>query len=161
VEHIAVYGADNDMRLSGKHETGHIGQFSWGVANRGASIRIPRSCAAAGYGEVQERGLSEKHATLTTRLDFAFPSFLIADFAFWSVLTRRLLRGQEAGVEHRSLRSNRYHDQDHAPLEHSSTRNRPSFFCSSLILLLSPFDSLLFQYLGSEYTPLPLLSPLS
>lgn len=158
MEHIAVYGTDNDMRLSGKHETGHIGQFSWGVANRGASIRIPRSCAAAGYGKSRNEDHGQ-NAALTTRVDFAFPSFRLADFAFWSVLTRRLLRGQKAGVEHRSLRSYRDHDQDHAPLEHSSTRNRPPF-CSSLGLLPSPLASLLFHLLGSKYTPLPLLLPL-
>lgn len=54
-EHIAVYGADNDQRLTGKHETGHIGQFSSGVANRGASIRIPRHVAAQGYGYLEDR----------------------------------------------------------------------------------------------------------
>lgn len=40
-EHIAVYGADNDRRLTGKHETAAIDQFSYGVSDRGASIRIP------------------------------------------------------------------------------------------------------------------------
>ncbi|RXW24661.1 hypothetical protein EST38_g1140 [Candolleomyces aberdarensis] len=54
-EHIAVYGEDNDMRLTGRHETGHIGQFSSGVANRGASIRIPRHVAAQGYGYLEDR----------------------------------------------------------------------------------------------------------
>jgi len=54
-EHIAVYGADNDLRLTGKHETGHIGDFSSGVANRGASIRIPRHVAAQGYGYLEDR----------------------------------------------------------------------------------------------------------
>ncbi|UZJ55114.1 hypothetical protein CBS101457_004434 [Exobasidium rhododendri] len=54
-EHIAVYGADNDLRLTGKHETGHIGSFSSGVANRGASIRIPRHVAAQGYGYLEDR----------------------------------------------------------------------------------------------------------
>jgi glutamine synthetase len=54
-EHIAVYGADNDKRLTGKHETGHIGDFSSGVANRGASIRIPRHVAAQGYGYLEDR----------------------------------------------------------------------------------------------------------
>lgn len=49
-EHIACYGDDNDLRLTGRHETGHIGQFSSGVANRGASIRIPRSVALEGCG---------------------------------------------------------------------------------------------------------------
>jgi len=40
-EHIAVYGPDNDQRLTGLHETQSIDMFSWGVADRGASIRVP------------------------------------------------------------------------------------------------------------------------
>ena len=40
-EHIAVYGADNDQRLTGLHETQSIDKFSYGVSDRGASIRIP------------------------------------------------------------------------------------------------------------------------
>ncbi|KAF3914495.1 hypothetical protein AA313_de0206310 [Arthrobotrys entomopaga] len=54
-EHIAVYGADNELRLTGKHETGSIDSFSYGVANRGASIRIPRECAHKGYGYFEDR----------------------------------------------------------------------------------------------------------
>ena len=42
-EHIAVYGVDNDLRLTGKHETQSINQFSYGISDRGASIRIPIS----------------------------------------------------------------------------------------------------------------------
>ena len=40
-EHIAVYGAHNEMRLTGLHETQSIDKFSYGVSHRGASIRIP------------------------------------------------------------------------------------------------------------------------
>jgi glutamine synthetase len=40
-EHIEVYGADNHLRLTGKHETQSIDKFSYGVSDRGASIRIP------------------------------------------------------------------------------------------------------------------------
>ena len=40
-EHIEVYGADNDKRLTGLHETQSIDQFSYGISDRGASIRIP------------------------------------------------------------------------------------------------------------------------
>ncbi len=40
-DHIAVYGADNHLRLTGKHETQSIDKFSYGVSDRGASIRIP------------------------------------------------------------------------------------------------------------------------
>ncbi len=42
-DHIAVYGPDNHMRLTGKHETASIDTFSYGVADRGASIRVPHS----------------------------------------------------------------------------------------------------------------------
>lgn len=40
-DHIEVYGADNHLRLTGKHETASIFDFSYGVSDRGASIRIP------------------------------------------------------------------------------------------------------------------------
>ena len=42
-EHIAVYGPDNHLRLTGLHETQSIDKFTYGVADRGASIRIPHS----------------------------------------------------------------------------------------------------------------------
>ncbi len=42
-DHIEVYGPDNHLRLTGKHETASIHSFSWGVADRGASIRVPHS----------------------------------------------------------------------------------------------------------------------
>lgn len=54
-EHITVYGDDNELRLTGRHETGHISNFSSGVANRGASIRIPRHVASAGQGYLEDR----------------------------------------------------------------------------------------------------------
>jgi glutamine synthetase len=40
-EHIEVYGQFNDERLTGLHETASISDFSYGVSDRGASIRIP------------------------------------------------------------------------------------------------------------------------
>lgn len=54
-EHIAVYGADNHLRLTGHHETCDINTFRYGVADRGASIRIPRHVAAKGYGYFEDR----------------------------------------------------------------------------------------------------------
>jgi glutamine synthetase len=39
--HIDVYGADNHLRLTGLHETQAIDKFSYGISDRGASIRIP------------------------------------------------------------------------------------------------------------------------
>ncbi len=38
---IAVYGPDNELRLTGLHETQAIDKFTYGVSDRGASIRIP------------------------------------------------------------------------------------------------------------------------
>jgi len=43
--HIEGYGELNNERLTGLHETQDIDTFSWGVADRGASIRIPRDTA--------------------------------------------------------------------------------------------------------------------
>ena len=40
-EAMQVYGSDNEQRLTGKHETQHIDEFTFGVSDRGASIRIP------------------------------------------------------------------------------------------------------------------------
>ena len=54
-EHIAVYGEGNDLRLTGKHETASIDQFCYGVANRGASIRIGRDTEAEGKGYFEDR----------------------------------------------------------------------------------------------------------
>ncbi|MEI6321714.1 MAG: glutamine synthetase beta-grasp domain-containing protein [bacterium] len=55
-EHIAVYGPDNHLRLTGLHETQSIDKFNWGVANRGASVRVPNSFIPAGYkGYLEDR----------------------------------------------------------------------------------------------------------
>lgn len=52
-------GKDNIRRLTGRHETSSIDKFSWGVANRGASVRIPRAVAnekKVDFGNVLRRG---------------------------------------------------------------------------------------------------------
>ena len=55
-EHISVYGADNDKRLTGLHETQSIDKFSYGVSDRGASIRIPIATVEAGWkGWLEDR----------------------------------------------------------------------------------------------------------
>ncbi len=55
-EHIAVYGPDNHLRLTGLHETQAIDAFSYGVADRGASIRVPHSFVDNGYrGYLEDR----------------------------------------------------------------------------------------------------------
>ena len=53
--HIECYGQENEKRLIGTHETEVIGTFTWGVADRGASVRIPRMCHQAGCGYIEDR----------------------------------------------------------------------------------------------------------
>ena len=54
--HISVYGADNDQRLTGLHETQSIDKFSYGVSDRGASIRIPVGTIDDGWkGRLEDR----------------------------------------------------------------------------------------------------------
>ena len=54
--HIDVYGADNDQRLTGLHETQSIDMFSYGVSDRGASIRIPIATVENGWkGWLEDR----------------------------------------------------------------------------------------------------------
>ncbi len=54
--HIEVYGAENHLRLTGLHETQAIDTFSFGIADRGASIRVPHSFVQNGYrGYLEDR----------------------------------------------------------------------------------------------------------
>lgn len=59
MRHIKAYdpneGKDNERRLTGFHETSSIHDFSAGIANRGASIRIPRQCGVDGCGYLEDR----------------------------------------------------------------------------------------------------------
>ena len=55
-EHIAVYGPDNHLRLTGLHETQSIDKFNYGIANRGASVRVPHSFVNDNYrGYLEDR----------------------------------------------------------------------------------------------------------
>ena len=58
-KHITNYdpngGKDNSRRLTGIHETSSMEKFSFGVANRGCSVRIPRAVADAGCGFLEDR----------------------------------------------------------------------------------------------------------
>lgn len=55
LEHIQCYGTGNERRLTGAHETAPITKFSYGVAHRGASVRIPRTAKADGKGYFEDR----------------------------------------------------------------------------------------------------------
>lgn len=54
-EHMKLYGEGNERRLTGGHETAHMDDFSYGVADRGASIRIPRLAKLEGKGYLEDR----------------------------------------------------------------------------------------------------------
>lgn len=55
-EHIEVYGHDNHLRLTGLHETQSIDEFSFGISDRGASIRIPVATVERGWkGWLEDR----------------------------------------------------------------------------------------------------------
>jgi glutamine synthetase len=54
--HIAVYGPDNHLRLTGLHETQAIDKFSYGLSDRGASVRMPVNFIKNGYkGYLEDR----------------------------------------------------------------------------------------------------------
>jgi glutamine synthetase len=56
LSHIENYGENNDQRLTGNHETQRIDTFSWGVGDRGASVRIPRSMEKNNWmGYIEDR----------------------------------------------------------------------------------------------------------
>jgi len=52
---LELYGADNRMRLTGKHETSSFESFSWGDGNRGGSLRIPVCTKLEGKGYLEDR----------------------------------------------------------------------------------------------------------
>jgi glutamine synthetase len=55
-DHIAMYGDDNEKRLTGTLYTGAVNAFSYGIGNRSASMRIPTHTAhAAGKGYIEDR----------------------------------------------------------------------------------------------------------
>jgi glutamine synthetase len=68
-EHISNYGAGNENRLTGAHETQRIDQFSYGVSDRGASIRIPWQVEVDQKGYLEDRRpASNMDPYLVTRL---------------------------------------------------------------------------------------------
>ncbi|MCP3992615.1 MAG: glutamine synthetase [Actinomycetia bacterium] len=54
-EHLAGYGVGIEDRLTGEHETQRYDQFSYGVSDRGASVRIPWQVAKAQKGYIEDR----------------------------------------------------------------------------------------------------------
>ncbi len=54
-EHLAGYGTGIEERLTGEHETQRFDQFSYGVSDRGASVRIPWQVSKDGKGYIEDR----------------------------------------------------------------------------------------------------------
>ena len=54
-DHMKVYGKDNERRLTGIHETSSIDDFSYGVADRSCSIRIPLDVSNKKCGYLEDR----------------------------------------------------------------------------------------------------------
>ena len=54
-EHVKNYGADIEHRLTGMHETAPWSEFSYGVSNRGASVRIPWQVEVDKKGYIEDR----------------------------------------------------------------------------------------------------------
>ena len=75
-EHIANYGANIELRLTGDHETCSHKEFKYGVSDRGASIRIPWMVERDKKGYLEDRRpnancdpypVSYTHLTLPTK----------------------------------------------------------------------------------------------
>ena len=55
-DHIAIYGENNELRLTGANETSSINDFGWGIADRTKSIRIPSTINEAdAIGYIEDR----------------------------------------------------------------------------------------------------------
>jgi len=54
-EHIDVYGVENEKRLTGRHETSSMEEFSFGNSDRGSSIRIPVATYTNERGYFEDR----------------------------------------------------------------------------------------------------------
>ena len=55
MEHMDIYGKDNDQRLSGAHETSPYDEFSVGVGNRGSSVRVGNEAINDKKGYFEDR----------------------------------------------------------------------------------------------------------
>ena len=53
--HMSSYGTLNDRRMTGDHETSSFEEFSFAVASRGVSIRIPNATAKEWKGYAEDR----------------------------------------------------------------------------------------------------------
>jgi glutamine synthetase len=52
---VPFYGYDNNRRLTGKHETSKLNEFTWGIGTRHTSIRIPNETKKLNRGYYEDR----------------------------------------------------------------------------------------------------------
>ncbi len=63
-EHIKVYGAHNEERLTGLHETAPIHAFRYGISDRGASVRIPMATVERREGIFRRPPSGREHGSV-------------------------------------------------------------------------------------------------
>ena len=54
-EDLKSYGSFNELRMTGKHETSSMEKFTYGIGNRGASVRIPKQVQHDKKGYFEDR----------------------------------------------------------------------------------------------------------
>ena len=54
-KHMEQYGANNNLRMTGKHETASYDKFTYGIGSRSSSIRIPTSTYSDKCGYLEDR----------------------------------------------------------------------------------------------------------
>ena len=69
---IPYCGKDNNLRMTGEHETANLGKFTWGVGNRAASLRIPSGVVSGvcGYAEFRVPNCYMDCYTVLSKLSF-------------------------------------------------------------------------------------------
>ena len=55
LDDVPFYGKDNNKRLTGKHETSSLNEFTWGIGTRHTSIRIPNEVKKNNRGYYEDR----------------------------------------------------------------------------------------------------------
>jgi glutamine synthetase len=53
--HMAQYGTNNNLRMTGEHETSSFDSFTYGLGNRGCSVRIPTQTMKDQKGYLEDR----------------------------------------------------------------------------------------------------------
>jgi glutamine synthetase len=52
---MPLFGAGNEARLTGQHETSSMDRFTWGIGSRATSVRVPLTTWNAQAGYIEDR----------------------------------------------------------------------------------------------------------